>query len=121
MKQDVSPKTLDVAKLRRETAGCEDIIHFNAAGAALPPEPVYQALVGHLELERKIGGYEAERAAVNQLNSFYDEFAALLNCDTSEIAHVENATRAWDMAFNGLGLQEGDRVITHSSEYASNY
>jgi len=49
------------------------------------------------------------------------EFARLLNASTDEIAYVENATRAWDMAFYGLPLQDGDRLLTHSSEYASNY
>ena len=83
------------------------------------PEPVYRAVQGHLALEREIGGYEAEAAA--DLGAFYDEMAALLGARADEIAYVENATRAWDMAFYGLPLAEGDRILTHASEYVSNW
>ncbi|MEO0996410.1 MAG: aminotransferase class V-fold PLP-dependent enzyme [Pseudomonadota bacterium] len=112
---------LDVRRLRRDTPACEGILHFDSAGASLMPDPVYERVVEHLELERRVGGYEAARLAAEDLEAFYDEVAALLGADRDEIAFVENATRAWDMAFYGLPLGAGDRVITHASEYASNY
>jgi cysteine desulfurase / selenocysteine lyase len=112
---------LDIARLRADTPVCEGLIHFNNAGASLMPAPVYDALIGHLALERDIGGYEAAARAAPALTAFNTEFAALLGCDPSEIAYVENATRGWDMAFYALPLTEGDRILTHGSEYASNY
>lgn len=112
---------MDIAALRADTPGCENVIHFNNAGAALMPIPVLDALQQHLSREAAIGGYEAEDEASAALGSFYTEFAALLRCQPDEIAYVENATRAWDMAFYGLKLAEGDRILTHASEYASNY
>jgi cysteine desulfurase / selenocysteine lyase len=112
---------MDLATLRGDTPATARLIHFNNAGAALMPDPVFRAMVDHLELERRVGGYEAARQAAPALASFYSEFAALLNCDPDEIAYTENATRAWDMAFYALPLVSGDRILTHESEYVSNY
>ena len=112
---------LDLARLRRHTPGCESVIHFNNAGAALMPDPVFNAVTTHLALERHRGGYEAEAAAKPAIEDFYDAFAQLLGCAREEIAYVENATRAWDMAVYALPLEQGDRVLVHESDYASNY
>src|SRR5215475_4668504 len=113
--------TLDIARLRADTPACEKLIHFNNAGASLMPAPVYRAMIDHLALEQSVGGYEAEDDASPALEDFYDAFAAMLNCDRSEIAYVENATRAWDMAFYSLPLVEGDRILTVEAEYVSNF
>ena len=112
---------LNLAALRADTPTCETVLHFNNAGASLMPNPVYDALTGHLALERAIGGYEAAARAAPALDAFYTEFAALLHCQPDEIAYVENATRGWDMAFYALPFVAGDRILTHGSEYASNY
>jgi len=110
-----------VAQLRAETPSCEEVIHLNNAGASLMPDCVFNAVTGHLELERKVGGYEAAALARDKLDSFYSSFAELLRIKQEEVAFVENATRAWDMAFYALPLREGDRIITHAAEYASSY
>ena len=111
----------DLTRLRAETPACEKILHFNNAGASLMPDPVFNAVTQHLALEREVGGYEAEAQTKPMLDRFYSAFAELLRVDANEIAYVENATRGWDMAFYALPLKEGDRIITHASEYASNY
>lgn len=111
---------IDVAAARADTAGCAAVVHLNNAGCALPPRPVHEAVVRHLELEARIGGYEAEAAAADQLAGTYNAVARLLGCEADEVALVESATRAWDMAFYGLGLEPGDRVLTGRTEYASN-
>jgi selenocysteine lyase/cysteine desulfurase len=112
---------IDISAVRADTPACEQVIHFNNAGASLMPDPVFNAIGSHLELEREKGGYEAATLAADQLQSFYSEFAALLACEPQEIAFIENATRAWDMAFYGLRLEQGDRILTHDSEYVSNF
>lgn len=85
------------------------------------PDPVFKAVIQYLELERNIGGYEAAAVNCDVLEHFYVRFAELLRVKPQEIAFIENATRAWDMAFYALPLKEGDRIITHAAEYASNY
>jgi len=111
----------DIVRARRETPGTENVLHFNNAGAALMPEVVSEAISRHLQLESEIGGYEAAARAARPLARVYDAVAELINGHTSEIAIVENATRAWDMAFYGMTFGEGDRILTCRTEYASNY
>jgi cysteine desulfurase/selenocysteine lyase len=113
--------TIDIARLRADTPACEQQIFFNSAGSSLMPNPVYRAVLDHLALEQRIGGYAAEDDSEAVLEDFYDAFATLLNCERSEIAYVENATRAWDMAFYSLPLKEGDRILTAEAEYVSNF
>ena len=112
---------IDLQRVRADTPAVADVIHFNNAGAALSPAPVMRALLDHLALEQRIGGYEAAAAAKAALDDFYAAFAALLNAEPGEIAYVENATRAWDMAFYAIPFKPGDRVLTAEAEYASNY
>jgi len=111
---------LDIARIRAETPGCANVVHFNNAGAALPPRPVLDTVREHLEAEALGGGYEAADAAMDRLVGSYGSLARLLGADPGEIAITENATRAWDMAFYGLPFQPGDRVLTSASEYGSN-
>jgi cysteine desulfurase / selenocysteine lyase len=111
----------DLSRARRETPGCEEVLHFNNAGASLMPQPVLDATVSHLRLEARIGGYEAAGSSREAIERVYDASAALIGCDRDEIAVVENATRAWDMAFYSMPLGPGDRILTAMAEYASNY
>ena len=41
----------DIIRARKETIACEDIVHFNNAGAALMPIPVSDVLHGYLDKE----------------------------------------------------------------------
>ena len=110
----------DVQRARRDTPGTERVAHLNNAGAALPPTAVTDTVIAHLHAEAEVGGYEAAAAAAERLEAVYDSIARLIGCAPDEVAVVENATRAWDMAFYGVRFAEGDRILTARAEYASN-
>ncbi len=111
----------DLERARTETPGCQHVVHLNNAGAGLMPKPVLDAVVAHLEHEARMGGYEAADAAHDAVEHTYDAAAALIGCERDEIAMIENATRAWDMAFYSVPFHPGDRILTAMAEYASNY
>src|SRR5947208_7805132 len=79
----------DIARARADTPGCERVVHLNNAGAALLPEPVLDAVIGHLRLEARLGGYElaAERAA--EIEHVYAAVARLIGCAPGEVARSE--------------------------------
>ncbi|MEO1287945.1 MAG: aminotransferase class V-fold PLP-dependent enzyme, partial [Chloroflexota bacterium] len=111
---------LNIDQLRAETIGTQHVLHFNNAGASLMPQAVLDAMQEHLMLEATIGGYEAKAQVEPQLHRTYKAIAELINANSDEIAIVENATRAWTMAFYAIQFQAGDRILTSVAEYASN-
>ena len=111
---------LDVEPARALTPGCERVVHLNHAGASLMPAPVVETVVSHLRREAEIGGYEAEDEAAERLDAVYASAARLLGATPDEVALVENATRAWDMAFYSLRFRPGDRILIGRAEYVSN-
>jgi cysteine desulfurase/selenocysteine lyase len=112
---------IDVERARAETPGCARVIHLNNAGSSLPPQPVLDAVFGHLALESQLGGYEAHDANEEAIERFYGATAELLGARPQEIAFCSSATRAWDMAFYSFRFARGDRVLTSVADYISNY
>jgi len=113
--------SFDIERIRAETPGCAHVLHLNAAGSSLPSRRTLDATLDHLRLEAEIGGYEAADRARPMLDGFYPSIATLIGAEPGEIAYVENATRAWDLAFYSLDFKPGDRILTCVSEYSSNY
>jgi len=112
---------IDVDRLRADTPGTDNVIHLNNAGASLMPRPVIDAIHRYLDYEIGFGGYEAHRAFFNELDVVYSSLGELIGAESGEIAISDSATRAWDMAFYAMPLSEGDRILTTTSEYVSNW
>ena len=112
---------IDVAAVRADTPGTQRVVHFNNAGASLMPKPVLETVANYWEQESLEGGYETAEARAADLDSVAAWLATLVNAQSDEIALFESATRAWDMIFYGLPFAAGDRILTTTSEYSSNY
>lgn len=111
---------LDIDMIRADTPACENVVHFNNAGAALPPKAVLDATIEFLEYEASVGGYESVADREDQLNQVYRGGATMFGCDRSELALTSNASEAWWRAFTSVRLEPGDRVLTGNAEYVSN-
>ena len=117
---EVADETFPLTRIREDTPGVNEVVHFNNCGSALPPTPVLETVINHLKREASIGGYEAADEAQERLNAVYDSTAKLIGSQAHEIAVIENATRAWDMAVYGYKFSPGDRVLLCRAEYVSN-
>jgi len=113
--------SIDIEKIRRETPGLQSVNHLLASGSALMPQCVIDAITDHIQLEARIGGYEAAAEMAGPLEAVYKDVARLINAKPCEIALMENATAAWCQAFYALPLKRGDRILTCQAEYAANY
>ena len=83
------------------------------------PTPVIEAILGHLDLEAKIGGYEAADEAAPAIEAAYESVATLLGTTPDRVAFTEHATASFVAAlsailfgklclgFLGLGLGRG--------------
>ncbi len=112
---------IDLARVRADTPGCETIAHLNNAGASPSPRPVLDAMLEHLALEARIGGYEAREAIAEPVRAADAAIAALIGAEPRDIAFADSATSAWNAIFSALPFRSGDRILTHRVEYGSNY
>jgi selenocysteine lyase/cysteine desulfurase len=115
-----SEPLLDLAALRADTPGCEQVIHFNNAGAGLMARPVLQAMLDHLDLEATIGGYEAAAAEAAGIADFYASLAELLGTGPGNIAFASSATHAYTKALSAIDFSPGDVILTTRNDFISN-
>jgi selenocysteine lyase/cysteine desulfurase len=111
---------LDIQRLRAETPGCAERIHLNNAGSALMPAPVIRAIEDHIQLESRIGGYEAADARADAVQAAYRAVADLVGAEPRNIAFTENATASYVQALSSIPFQPGDSVLTTRNDYSSN-
>ncbi|MFB6454976.1 aminotransferase class V-fold PLP-dependent enzyme [Chitinophaga sp. Hz27] len=112
---------MDLNTLRRDTPGCDHVIHLNNAGAALIPLPVLTAMQEYIKEEAEFGGYEtAEKYAV-ALDSFYDLAAQLLQTHSRNIAFTTNSTDSYNKALSAVPFKEGDVVLLTENDYPANF
>jgi selenocysteine lyase/cysteine desulfurase len=107
-------------RLRADTPGVAQVIHFNNAGCGLLPAPVLAAVQDHVTLEAQIGGYEAAERQADAVRDFYTQTATLLNTTPENVAFASSATHAYSTALSSLEFASGDVILTTRNDYISN-
>ena len=110
----------DIRRWRLDTPGCAERIHLNNAGAALMPRAVVDAMREHLDLEARVGGYEAAALVADRAEETWADLARLLGTARRNVAIVENATVAVAQALSAFTFRPGDVIVTTHSDYTSN-
>ena len=111
---------LDIDALRADTPGTRHRNHMNNAGAGLVPDPVHRTVVEHLELEARIGGYEASDSRENEIKGAYEALGTLVGAGAHNIAVTENATASFIQALTSVPFASGDVIVTSRNDYISN-
>ena len=110
----------NIEQLRGDTPGCSNVIFANNAGASLSSRNIWNAINSYQNEELEFGALSAEITYRDRIDQFYALTAELIGAKPNEISWATSATHAWNMAFSALDLRDGDRIITHQTEYASN-
>ena len=110
----------EIRRYRGDTPGLAHRVHLNNAGASLMPSPVVDAIVGHIELEAEIGGYEAAEAEADAIARAYEDTAALIGAPSDRLAMTEHATASFVAALSSIPFQRGDVLATTCQDYVSN-
>ena len=119
--QPLLPDHPDLPRWRSDTPAVEaGRIHLNNAGASLMPAPVLDAVLDHLKMEARMGGYEAADTAAADLARTYELVAELIGAAPHQIALVENATAAFAQALSVFDFAPGDVLLTTRNDYISN-
>ncbi|GAB1446697.1 aminotransferase class V-fold PLP-dependent enzyme [Flammeovirgaceae bacterium] len=111
---------MNLEAIRKDTPGCQFKIHFNNAGASLPPLPVTEAIRNYILFESTTGGYEAADIKKTEVQEFYISVAKLINTEENNIAFTSSATNSFSLAISSIPFERGDTVLIANEDYISN-
>ncbi|MGK0226763.1 MAG: selenocysteine lyase/cysteine desulfurase [Thermoproteota archaeon] len=112
--------TAEVAQLRANTPGADNVVHLNHAGSSLPTQATLDTQIHHLQREAMTGGYEAANEAADRSERVYASIGSLIGAKHYEIARLEQATAAWNAGFWSIPMEPGQRIITANAAYGAN-
>ncbi|MCB0718165.1 MAG: aminotransferase class V-fold PLP-dependent enzyme [Bacteroidetes bacterium] len=111
---------MNISQLRAETPGCAERIHLNNSGSSLMPDPVLTVIRQYIDLESRIGGYEAHAAMAGAFDDAYRAVAQLVGSSARNIAFTESATVSFAQAVSSVPFERGDIILTTRNDYNSN-
>lgn len=84
------------------------------------PRPVLDAMKSHLDLESRIGGYEAEAFRQDAIREAYRWAGDLIHSSASNIGFTSSATDSFARAISSIPFEFGDSILTTENDYISN-
>lgn len=120
-----SNSLLDVSALRAQTPGCTAVAFLNNAGAALMTRETTDAVIAHLHLENRVGGYIAHDQVAPTIARAKAGLAQLVGGKGNEVALSVSDSAIWVKAIWGwmLGknVRAGQRVLIDRLAYHSHH
>lgn len=111
---------MDIAKIRHDTPGVQNVKHFNNAGCSLHPVQVVETVQQYLHEESHVGGYELAAKRESEILDFYQAAAEMLNTNARNIAFVNSATDGFAKGLSAIPFKQGDYILTTLNDYVSN-
>lgn len=99
------------------------IIYLDNAATTPTPEPVINAMLEYFhEYSANIGRglHQTAKRATEEFESSREKIARTIGAKPNEIAYTKNTTEGLNLLSKGLGLNQGDKVITTVLEHHSN-
>jgi selenocysteine lyase/cysteine desulfurase len=84
------------------------------------PDTVVRSIIEHIELESRMGGYEASALRAEAIGQFYVQAGRLINCSGSNIAFTSSATDSFVRALSAIPFKPGDVILTDNDDFISN-
>ena len=97
-----------------------DVLELDVAKASIVSDGVIAAMVAHLELERRAGGYQAAAHAATELETARHRLAHLARMPGARVEFVGNGSDAVRLLVEAWPLAAGDAVLVPRSEFLSN-
>jgi pyridoxal 5-phosphate dependent beta-lyase len=97
-----------------------DVLELDVAKASIVSDDVLAAMVAHLELERRAGGYQAARQAAPALETARHRLAHLALVPGARVEFVGNGSDAVRLLVDAWPLVGGEAVLVPRSEFLSN-
>ncbi len=118
-------KELNVEKIREDFPVVEDYIYFDSACLSLKPQPVIDVINAYYSgfpvCEGKRSSHTLSTEVTRRIKKSRKAVKELLNASSEEeIVFTKNTTEAINTLARGLGLKEGDKVLTTDKEHNSN-
>lgn len=93
------------------------MLNFNTGSAGMLPIPVINAYINNTKALSTNAAYSYKEKSKDEVRSYLNRLAQMINCGADEIAFVRNTTDGINLVLNGFPFSNGDEVIVSDLAY----